>query len=76
MTFERLTNVMVDLQPQTLVTAYNVNSVLLYRNIPVESILHSKHRYDNVKRIGILRAAVNLGFVDYATSVSICVEES
>ncbi len=75
MTFEQLTNVMVDLQPQTLVTAYNVNNVLLYRNIPVESILHSKHRHDNVKRIGILRAVVELGYVDYARIVSICVEE-
>lgn len=75
MTFEQLTNVMVDLQPSTLVTAYNLTNTLLYRNIPVEQVLRSAYKNDNVKRIGILHAFVDHGFVDYATAVSICVEE-
>ena len=75
MTFEQLTNVMVDLQPSTLVTAYNVTNMLLYRNIPVGHVLQSAHKDDNVKRIGILHVVVDRGFVDYATAVSICVEE-
>ena len=75
MTFEQLTNVMVDLHPNTLVTAYNATNTLLYHNIPVERVLRSPHKNDNIKRIGILRVIVDRGLVDYATAVSICVEE-
>lgn len=75
MIFEQLTTVMVDLQPSTLVTAYNATNTLLYRNIPVERVLRSAHKNDNIKRIGILHVIVDHGFVDYATAVSICVEE-
>ncbi len=75
MTFEQLVNVMIDLQLSTLVTAYNANDVCLYHNIPVEQVLRSSHKNDNIKRIGILHVFVDHGFVDYATAVSICVEE-
>ena len=75
MTFEQITNVMVDLQPDTLIIAYNVKQAPLYRNKTVEQVLQSGHKNDKIICIGILQAHVENGFIEYATRVSICVEE-